>query len=107
MCFRPLAYDHFYSVPIYNHSLKCSDCLSDTQSILKLHLKTTSLSDIEVRKIYDDFIFTLSQDISSQFDCAITKSGVMHGFASWFQVEFSGIPSQDIPVILSTGPDQP
>jgi len=56
VCFRPLAYDHFYSVPIYNHSLKCSDCLSDTQSILKLHLSTTNLSDIEVRKIYDYFV---------------------------------------------------
>ncbi|XP_065888982.1 protein arginine N-methyltransferase 2-like isoform X1 [Dysidea avara] len=89
----PLAHDHFYSVPIYNHSLESKDCLSDTKSILKLHLKSTNLSDIE--------------DISSQFDYNITKAGVMHGFASWFQVEFSDIPSWESPVILSTGPDQP
>jgi len=108
--FRPLAHDHFYSVPIYNHSLESKDCLSDTQSILKLHLKTTNLSDIEVTVVLNivrSYLLLHVQNISSQFDYTITKSGVMHGFASWFQVEFSDIPSWDSPVILSTGPDQP
>ena len=47
-CFSPLAYHQFYSVPIYNHILNDKDRLSEVQSILKLHLKTITLGDIEV-----------------------------------------------------------
>ena len=45
---RPLAYQQFYSIPIYNHILDVKDCLSEAQSILKLHLKAIALDDIEV-----------------------------------------------------------
>ena len=49
----PLAYQQFYSIPIYNHILDVKDCLSKAQSILKLHLKTVTLDDIEVNKSFN------------------------------------------------------
>ena len=44
----------------------------------------------------------------SQFDYVITSPGKMHGFASWFDVEFADIPDhQTAPVKLSTSPNHP
>ena len=44
----------------------------------------------------------------SQFDYVITRPGMMHGFASWFDVEFADIPDhQTPPVKLSTSPNHP
>lgn len=112
-CFSPLAYHQFYSVPIYNHILNDKDRLSEVQSILKLHLKTITLGDIEVCvSLYVHYcvvILILSlQDVMSQFDYVITRPGMMHGFASWFDVEFADIPDhQTPPVKLSTSPNHP
>ena len=42
----------------------------------------------------------------SPFDYVITRPGTMHGFGSWFDVEFGDISDCQI-TKLSTGPEHP
>ena len=47
----PVAQTEMLSKPIYNHILAEEDCLSSPCSIMKLHLKSLQIHDIEVDRI--------------------------------------------------------
>ena len=66
--------------------LEPKQCLAEPELVLAIDLQFVTRE--EVLKIGSNPTFTL------------TKNGVMHGFACWFDVEFDGKE----PVILSTGP---
>lgn len=58
---------------------------------MQLDLATLRIEDLE--------------EISCSFQFQIMKSGVLHGFCTWFQVDFKGL-APDIPTsFLNTGPD--
>lgn len=93
--FSPLqdvARKEFHRVPLYNHKLCEADCLAAPQEVMTLTLKSLVVEDLEFHS--QAFSFTVRQD------------GILHGFASWFDVGFCGIGSEER-ASLSTGPDQP
>ncbi|XP_071791277.1 protein arginine N-methyltransferase 2-like isoform X1 [Asterias amurensis] len=90
----PLAKDEFFSSPLYNHVMKQEDSLATPQQVFQLNMKTVTRQDLE--------------EVSHTFHFTISKAGTMHGFASWFQVDFAGFPVNSKPfVFLNTGPDYP
>ena len=62
-------------------------CLAEPERVLSLDLKYVDRED--VRKIFSHVKFRL------------TKNGLLHGLAFWFDVEFDG----DVPSLFSTGPN--
>ncbi|XP_022111246.1 protein arginine N-methyltransferase 2-like isoform X2 [Acanthaster planci] len=91
----PLAKEEFFHTPLYNHIMKQEDCLSLPQRILQLDMKTVTGSELE--------------EVTHQFNYTVSKAGTLHGFASWFQVDFAGYPSNNSKpcISLNTGPDYP
>lgn len=91
----PLTKSELYSRPVHDHVLSPQDCLAAPCSVLRLNLKSLKLADIE--------------KVESSFQFVFSKQGVVHGFGSWFETKFGGIPPdysyED--VTLSTSPWQP
>ncbi|XP_062519331.1 protein arginine N-methyltransferase 2-like isoform X2 [Corticium candelabrum] len=89
----PLAKQHFFSKPVYNHKLSNEDCLSEAQRIVTLDLATVKESEIEC--------------VSCSYSFLVKRSGCFHGFASWFEVVFGGfdLPMGEEHIKLCTGPD--
>lgn len=77
--------------PIHNHVLDMKDCFSDEQCLFNLDMKSVTLSDLE--------------DICVDFEFVINKSGIIHGFTTWFEVGFTNLDqSGKDEVLLNTGP---
>lgn len=72
--------------------LDVKDCYSDEQRLFNLDMKSVTLSDLE--------------DICVNFKFVIHKTGIIHGFTTWFEVGFKNLdPDCDIDeVLLNTGP---
>lgn len=95
------AVEDFFDRPIIDHELLPSDYLSDPMSIAKLDMNA-----IDVVKL---------ESWSCDFKFVVNKVGNLHGFGSWFDVEFHSPLSMDDdlsantpkPVILSTSPNDP
>ncbi|XP_019855305.1 PREDICTED: protein arginine N-methyltransferase 2-like isoform X2 [Amphimedon queenslandica] len=85
-----LAADTLTGKPIYNHTLSPDECLSEPFTILQLNMKTVTVSQLE--------------DIRTAYDFLVKRSGMLHGFASYFTVHFSHLPHPHTPVTLSTSP---
>eukprot|EP00117_Sycon_ciliatum_P023393 scpid69193/ scgid19899/ Protein arginine N-methyltransferase 2; Histone-arginine N-methyltransferase PRMT2 len=64
----------YHRMPIFNHTLQDGDCLAEPKKVVQLNMKTTTADDLE--------------EISSPFEFRARQDGVMHGFASWFDVGF-------------------
>ncbi|KAL5489484.1 hypothetical protein EMCRGX_G018578 [Ephydatia muelleri] len=96
--FSPLkhvAQSDLFGRPIHNHVMSEGDCLSKPLCIHTLDTKTLTVANLEL--------------IQSNFRFEVTKSGIMHGFGSWFDVTFGSIPEgyKYSPVVLSTSPRYP
>ncbi|KAL5489482.1 hypothetical protein EMCRGX_G018576 [Ephydatia muelleri] len=96
--FSPLkhvAQSDLFGRPIHNHVMSEGDCLSKPLCIHTLDTKTVTVANLEL--------------IQSNFRFEVTKSGIMHGFGSWFDVTFGSIPEgyKYSPVVLSTSPRYP
>lgn len=75
--------------------IEMSQCVAEPEIFCEFDLKTVTISDI--------------QNISQTLTFTLTKPGLVHGFASWFDVEFKGpiakTPSQSTKIVtLSTCP---
>ena len=91
---RETARKEYHRIPLYDHKLNKTDCLAEPQELMTLALKSVAVDDLEYHQ--------------QSFDFSVQKHGVLHGFASWFDVHFSGsVGSADESVCLSTGPASP
>ncbi|KAK7506716.1 hypothetical protein BaRGS_00002191 [Batillaria attramentaria] len=90
-CFKPLALKEFLHKPKHSHTLDRGDCLASETKLLELDVNKVSVIDLE--------------EMTCPFEFHITKSGVLHGFCSWFQVDFQGLSSNVETTFLNTGPD--
>lgn len=75
--------------------IEMSQCVAEPEIFYEFDLKTVTIGDI--------------QNISQTLTFTLTKPGLVHGFASWFDVEFKGpiakTPSQSTKIVtLSTSP---
>lgn len=93
---RQKAIKDFFSRPVIDHDLLPSDYLSDPQSIAMFDMNTIDVCKLE--------------SWSCDFKFVVNKGGILHGFCSWFDVEFHIPESEDHqpkPVVLSTNPTAP
>jgi protein arginine N-methyltransferase 2 len=93
---KPKAVEDFFSRPIIDYDLVPSNCLCDGQSVVLLDMNTLQVSELE------------SWSCDTEFK--VQKSGIFHGFGSWFDVEFhspANGESTPKPIVLSTSPDAP
>ena len=93
---KPKAVEDFFSRPIIDYDLVPSNCLCDGQSVVLLDMNTLQVSELE------------SWSCDTEFK--VKKSGIFHGFGSWFDVEFhspANGESTPKPIVLSTSPDAP
>ena len=71
--------------------MRRDDCLATESKLLELDINTVKVIDLE--------------EITRPFEFHITKSGVLHGFCTWFQADFQGITPDVRTTFLNTGPD--
>ena len=90
--FRSEAVDEFFWKPIHNFLVDNGSCLSRPCCILRLDIKTLKVEQFE--------------KVNCVFDTEIKRSGVMHGFASWFSVDFCSLGSDGKNVTLDTAPTE-
>ena len=93
---KPKAVEDFFNRPIIDYDLVPSNCLCNGQSVVFLDMNTLEVSELEM----------WSCDVSFE----VETSGILHGFGSWFDVEFHSPTSGERtpkPVVLSTSPDVP
>ena len=96
---KPKAIEDFFDRPIIDYDLAPNHCLSNGQSVAFLDMNALHVSELEL------------WSCSVRFQ--IETTGILHGFGSWFDVEFhsptngTGGESTPQPVILSTSPDAP
>ncbi|XP_052235984.1 protein arginine N-methyltransferase 2-like isoform X2 [Dreissena polymorpha] len=89
--FKTLAKEDLLSKPYHDYELPCGDCLAKGQSVLQLDMKTLTIQSLE--------------NIVCQFEFVIDQGDTMHGFCTWFEVEFCPLSEDMDTVILNTGPD--
>ncbi|XP_064598544.1 protein arginine N-methyltransferase 2-like isoform X2 [Liolophura sinensis] len=87
---RRLAVEEYYERPISDYILGSNDCLADAVAILNISMATVTVGDLEM--------------MEERFEFKILKSGTMHGFCSWFEVEFPPLAHGVARLNLSTGP---
>ena len=81
-------------IPIHDHVASPEELLAAPMGIMDLDMKTVSARDLE--------------NIENTLDITVTKSGLLHGFCTWFTVEFENlIDLRKPPVLFNTGPDGP
>ncbi|XP_786231.3 protein arginine N-methyltransferase 2 [Strongylocentrotus purpuratus] len=91
---RTAAKSEYFCKPVINEALNASDLLAKGEVVYSCDLNTVTLKDLEMIK--QDFSFTIS------------KQGTLHGFASWFSVEFEALhKSRAECVVLDTSPHVP
>lgn len=97
---KPKAVEDFFSQPIIDYDLLPSNCLCDGQPLVSLNMNSLQVSELELWSCNVKF--------------EVQKAGIVHGFGSWFDVEFhspasnsSDIECSPKPVVLSTSPDAP
>ncbi|XP_046351129.1 protein arginine N-methyltransferase 1-like [Haliotis rufescens] len=88
----PLVTQKFQKEPVITE-VQSTELLASAQKVVELDLKTVTLADV--------------QKISQKLDIKMDKSGILRGFASWFDVEFSPLDSSVACGVLSTSPDSP
>ena len=89
--FRDVAKTDMLRKPFHDYILPKDDCLSVEQCVLELDMSNVTAQDLE--------------NIVSDFEFIVKKDGQLHGFCTWFEVEFSPF-SEDIEMVtLNTGPD--
>lgn len=94
------AIQDFFSRPIIDYDLESENCLCNAQSIVYFNMKTLQVAELETW--------------SSKFTFNIKKTGILHGFGSWFDIQFhsTDLQTQEVEnalnmVTLSTGPNAP
>lgn len=90
--FRPIAKEDMLAKPFHDYVLPKEDCLSTGQSVLTLDMKTMQIEELE--------------DLQCVFSFEIQKRELMHGFCTWFEVEFSPLVENGEMVTLNTGPEK-
>ena len=88
---RGLALEEFLQKPNHCFVLDRKDCLAPDTKLLELDIKTLKVSDLE--------------EIPCPFQLELTQPGTLHGFCTWFQVDFQGLGSDKETTCLNTGPD--
>lgn len=83
--------EEFLQKPNHGYILKRKDCLSVEAKLLELDIHQVRVEDLE--------------EIVSHFDFCIDRSGILHGFCTWFQVDFQGLDPSIETTSLNTGPD--
>ncbi|XP_069081600.1 protein arginine N-methyltransferase 2 isoform X1 [Pleurodeles waltl] len=91
--FKQVALEEFFSKPTCHHKVGAEDCLSEPYDVLRLDMNVLQVSDLE--------------RMTGQFFFKVIKPGPMHGFLSWFSVEFHSIEQKEQKLELSTGPHHP
>ncbi|XP_064598021.1 protein arginine N-methyltransferase 2-like [Liolophura sinensis] len=87
---RRLAVEEYYERPVSDYILGSNDCLADAVAIFNISMATVTVGDLEM--------------VEERFEFKILKSGTMHGFCSWFEVEFPPLAHGVARLNLSTGP---
>lgn len=82
--------EEYYERPVSDHILDSKNCLADAVAILNISMATVTVGDLEM--------------MEERFKFKILKSGTMHGFCSWFEVEFPPLAHGAERLILNTGP---
>ncbi|XP_070187206.1 protein arginine N-methyltransferase 2-like isoform X2 [Littorina saxatilis] len=90
-CLKPLAFEEFLQKPNHSFILDRDNCLATETKLLELDISTLKVTGLE--------------EMSRMFEFEITKSGMLHGFCTWFQVDFQGLAPEVETVSLNTGPD--
>ena len=88
---RSLAVNEFLRKPNHSFKLDRDDCLAAEAKLFELDISSVKITDLE--------------EITCPFEFDISKSGVLHGFCTWFQVDFAGISPDVNTSFLNTGPD--
>ncbi|KAL5006044.1 hypothetical protein ScPMuIL_017202 [Solemya velum] len=86
-----IAKEEFLQKPVHNHILDPADCLSEASRILNIDMRSVRREDLE--------------QIDLDFEFTVQKSGTLHGFCTWFQVDFEGLDQSIHTVYLNTGPE--
>nr|XP_054761640.1 protein arginine N-methyltransferase 2-like [Lytechinus pictus] len=91
---RTAAMSEYFCKPLINEALNASDLLAEGDVVYSCDLNTVTIEDLEMIK--QDFSFTIS------------KAGTLHGFASWFSVDFEPLEKSSAKcVVLDTSPHVP
>lgn len=89
---KPMAIKEFLSKPKPDYMLNPEDCLSEPFTLLHLNMKTLKIEELE--------------RMSGPFAFHVKRDGMLHGFTTWFSVQFQNIENQGH-VELNTGPFSP
>ena len=89
--YRSLAFEEFLQKPNQSFTLSRDTCLATEVKLLELDIHTVKVTELE--------------EITRAFEFRITRSGVLHGFCSWFQADFQGLAPDIGTRSLNTGPD--
>ena len=87
------ATEEIFGKPMHNFIAQTDNFLAKPQKVTNLNMASITPADLE--HIESDCSFTMS------------KSGQVHGFCTWFSVEFESLCSESTAVILNTGPNSP
>jgi hypothetical protein len=77
--------------PNHSYTLKQEDCLAQETKIAHIDISTVKVDDLE--------------SIAQPFEFKVMRSGTLHGFCTWFQVDFAGLSPEVNTTFLNTGPD--
>ncbi|XP_076456146.1 protein arginine N-methyltransferase 2-like [Babylonia areolata] len=94
---KSLAVSEFLPKPFHSYELQRDTCLAPEATLLQLDLASLQVSQLE--------------DIICPFQFQVHTSGTMHGFCTWFQVDFCGLGEGEgeggvvATTSLNTGPD--
>ncbi|XP_018420113.1 PREDICTED: protein arginine N-methyltransferase 2 [Nanorana parkeri] len=86
---KPMAVKEFLSKPKPDYVLNPEDCLSEPCVLLDVDMKTLKIEELE--------------RLSGPFTFCVKRDGMLHGFTTWFSVQFQNIENQGH-VELNTGP---
>lgn len=87
-----MAVQEFLAKPQPDYVLNPEDCLSEPCVLLNINMKTLKIEELE--------------RMSGPFEFHVKRDGILHGFTSWFSVQFQNIENQGN-VELHTGPFNP
>ncbi|XP_069472132.1 protein arginine N-methyltransferase 2 isoform X3 [Ambystoma mexicanum] len=88
-----VAMEEFFSKPTCNHKVEVEDCLAEPCDVLCLDMKSLQVAHLE--------------RMTGKFFFRVIKAGTLHGFLSWFSVEFQSLQQEEQKLELNTGPHQP
>ncbi|XP_040213522.1 protein arginine N-methyltransferase 2 isoform X1 [Rana temporaria] len=89
---KSMAVQEFLAKPKPDYVLNPEDCLSEPCVLLNINMKTLKVEELE--------------RMSGPFAFHVKRDGILHGFTSWFSVQFQNIENQGH-VELHTGPFNP